>query len=65
MQYCRLDVGTTRAILERYITQHRQAVAAAFENWWDKYKVTLTEIERDRDAAASQLQDYLKKLGYV
>lgn len=53
------------AILERYITQHRQYVVAAFENWWEKYKVTLMEIERDRDAAATQLQGYLKKLGYV
>ena len=54
-----------RTIVERYITQHRQQIVAAFENWWDKYKVTLTEIERDRDAAAKQLQEYLKGLGYV
>jgi type I restriction enzyme M protein len=54
-----------RAIVERYVAQHRQLVVAAFENWWDKYKVTLTEIERDRDAAAKQLQTYLKGLGYV
>lgn len=54
-----------RAIVERYVTQHRQQIVAAFENWWDKYKVTLTEIERDRDAAAKQLQTYLKGLGYV
>jgi len=40
-------------------------VIAAFERWWDKYKVTLTEIERGRDAAAKHLQTYLKGLGYV
>lgn len=54
-----------RTIVERYVTQHRQQIIAAFENWWDKYKVTLTEIERDRDAAARQLKHYLEGLGYV
>jgi len=54
-----------KRIVERYISAQRQQIVAAFENWWDKYKVTLTEIERDRDAAANQLQQYLKGLGYV
>ncbi len=52
-------------IVERYIGQQRQEIVAAFENWWDKYKVTLIEIERERDAAATALQGYLKGLGYV
>ena len=54
-----------RAIVERYISSQRASVVAAFENWWDKYRVTLTEIERERDAAATQLQGFLKGLGYV
>lgn len=54
-----------RAIVERYIAQQRRLIIAAFENWWDKYKVTLTEIERERDAAAKQLQGYLLGLRYV
>ena len=53
------------AILERYITSQRQQIVAMFENWWDKYKVTLTEIETERDAAARQLAVFLKGLGYV
>jgi type I restriction enzyme M protein len=52
-------------IVERYTTSQRQQIVAAFENWWDKYKVTLTEIERERDTAAKALQQYLKGLGYV
>ena len=52
-------------IVERYITGQRQLIVVAFENWWDKYKVTLTEIERERDAAANQLQQFLKGLKYV
>mgnify|MGYP006976778288 CR=1 FL=1 len=54
-----------RAIVERYIAAQRKAIVAAFENWWDKYRVTLTEIEGKRDAAAKALQGFLKGLGYV
>ncbi len=51
--------------LERYVTAHRQAVIAAVENWWDKYKVTAREIEAERDAAKAKLDGFLKELGYV
>src|SRR5690606_8023718 len=54
-----------RAIVERYIAAQRKAIVAAFENWWDKYRVTLTEIEGKRDAATQALQGFLKGLGYV
>jgi type I restriction enzyme M protein len=54
-----------RSIVERAISQQRRLIVADFENWWDKYRVTLTEIEQARDAAAKQLQGYLKGLGYV
>ena len=54
-----------RAIVERYITAQRKAIVAAFEAWWDKYRVTLTEIEGKREAAAQALQGFLKGLRYV
>jgi len=54
-----------RAIVERYVAAQRKVIVAAFENWWDKYRVTLTEIEGKRDAAAQALQGFLKGLGYV
>ncbi|MCQ8105471.1 N-6 DNA methylase [Methylomonas sp. SURF-2] len=54
-----------QAILERYIAAQRKQIVAAFENWWDKYRVTLTEIESRRDSASKALQGYLKGLGYV
>jgi type I restriction enzyme M protein len=53
------------AILTRYIEVHRQQVVAAFENWWDKYRVTLAAIESERDAAARTLQVFMQGLGYV
>lgn len=54
-----------KAILERYIRQQRQEVIAAFDTWWDKYQVTLANIEAERDAAAKELNQYLEGLGYV
>ncbi|WP_127557752.1 HsdM family class I SAM-dependent methyltransferase [Saccharospirillum alexandrii] len=53
------------SIVERYISAQRQQVIATVENWWDKYQVTLTEIEQERDQAAKQLAGYLEGLGYV
>lgn len=52
-------------ILERYIAAQRKQVVSAFEKWWDKYRVTLTEIEKARDDAANELQGFLKGLAYV
>ena len=54
-----------RAIIERYIAAQRKAIVVSFENWWDKYRVTLTEIECKRDAAATALQGFLKELRYA
>jgi type I restriction enzyme M protein len=58
----RADLDT---ILGRYVTDHRQHIVAAFEVWWDKYKVTLTSIEQERDAAAKKLRGFLGGLGYA
>ncbi len=54
-----------RAIVERHIGAQRKAIVAAFESWWDKYRVTLTELEGKRDTAAQALQGFLKGLRYV
>jgi type I restriction enzyme M protein len=53
------------SILGRYVAAQRRQVIAAFETWWDKYKVTLREIEAERDAAAKTLGAYLEALGYA
>lgn len=50
---------------ERYVTAHRQQVIAAVENWWDKYRVTLQNIETERDAAVKKLNEFLQGLGYA
>jgi type I restriction enzyme M protein len=50
--------------LENEIAAHRRGVVAAVENWWDKYKVTLGEIEAKRDASRAKLDEHLRRLGY-
>ncbi|SFN28495.1 N-6 DNA methylase [Dokdonella immobilis] len=54
-----------QVIQGRYISTQRQQVVAAFENWWDKYQMTLTGIEDQRGAAAEQLREFVRVLGYV
>jgi DNA repair exonuclease SbcCD ATPase subunit len=53
------------AQLERYVVEHRQQVIAAVETWWDKYHVTLGEIEREEEDLGQQLSELLRGLGYV
>ena len=52
-------------ILDTDIRQQRQDVIKAFETWWDKYRVTLADIEAGRDEAAAELKGFLEGLGYV
>jgi hypothetical protein len=54
-----------RSEVERYVVAHRGMVIGAIENWWDKYRVTMWEIEVERDGAAKRLGEFLKGLGYV
>ncbi|WP_290871947.1 N-6 DNA methylase [Aquabacterium sp.] len=51
-------------ILERYVAAQRQQVVLAFEGWWDKYRVTLTDVERARSASNALLQRFMEGLGY-
>jgi len=51
--------------LERRVAAHRQQVVAVLERWWDKYRVTLLEIEGERDAAKGRLDGFLEELGYA
>ena len=53
------------AQLERYVTEHRQMVIAVVEAWWDKYQVTLGEIEAKDTEVNQRLDEMLRGLGYV
>jgi type I restriction enzyme M protein len=54
-----------KALVERYVSAQRKEIVSAFENWWDKYRVTLREIEVRRESATKALQDFLTSLRYV
>lgn len=56
--------GDLDEIVQGYVARHRQEVVRAVETWWDKYRVTLTSIEQERDAAAEKLRGFLGGLGY-
>ncbi|MCB9794648.1 MAG: SAM-dependent DNA methyltransferase [Alphaproteobacteria bacterium] len=51
--------------LDRRVTYHRQGVVEAFVGWWEKYRVTLRDIEAEREAAKERLEKFLGELGYV
>lgn len=53
------------AYLNSYIAVHRQKVVSALENFWDKYRVTLGDIERERDAAMREVTNFTAALGYT
>lgn len=53
------------AHLEGYVSAHRRQVIAALENWWDKYAVSLADVEAQRAAAVSRLTTYLQELNYA
>ena len=50
--------------LGSYVTAHRQEVIAAVENWWDKYRVTLRDIEGEREHTARKFVGFMRGLGY-
>jgi type I restriction enzyme M protein len=52
------------AVAHQRVTRHRRNIINAFETWWDKYQVTLTDLETERDSAADRLAEFLKDLGY-
>lgn len=54
-----------RSELERYGVAHRQQVIAAIGNFGDKHHVMPPDIETEWDMAAKQLNEFLKRLGYV
>jgi len=51
--------------LDNYVAAHRQAVIAAVENWWDKYSITIKDIESIRRESARKLDSFLQDMNYV
>ena len=62
-----LDIlhSSLAAELERYVSAHRREVVAAVETWWDKYRITLRDVARERNKATERLSEFLRELNYV
>lgn len=63
-----LVLGLLRARLvdaiDRRLASHRAVLVARYQTWWDKYAVTLRQLEAERDQATAKLDQFLKELGY-
>ena len=55
---------TSRVELRKKLISGSPAVMRQFERWWDKYRISLHELERQADQAEQELGSYLKALGY-
>ena len=53
------------ARLDSYMADRRGRLVAAVHLWWDKYGVSLDQIESDREAARAKLVQHLEMLGYA
>lgn len=63
-----LVLATMRDNLARLVTHkvvaHRRLFVTALETWWDKYKVSLVDLDAQREASAARLVGFLEELGY-
>jgi type I restriction enzyme M protein len=50
--------------IREYLKTDNQSVINHFERWWDKYKVSLNEIDAQVKQSEKVMQHYLKELGY-
>jgi type I restriction enzyme M protein len=51
--------------LDRRATVHRGKVVSAIDAWWTKYRVTMRDMESSRRTAQTQLDGFLRGLGYA
>jgi type I restriction enzyme M protein len=54
----------TKAHIRDQLTTQDPQVIAQFERWWDKYKVSLHELDAQAKDAEDVMWGYLKELGY-
>ncbi|WP_457744385.1 N-6 DNA methylase, partial [Sulfurimonas sp.] len=52
------------SITKRYLSEKKQAIIADVEKLWDKYQVSLSEIEKERDETTKEIKEFLTELGY-
>ncbi|MCZ4558174.1 class I SAM-dependent DNA methyltransferase [Rhodococcus maanshanensis] len=61
-----LDLFQTDILMvaDQRTSRHLRSITESFETWWDKYQVTLADLESERNVAAAKLAGFVKELGY-
>jgi len=54
----------TKEQIRDHLGNEEQSVINQFERWWDKYRVSLHEIEKQVKQSEEVMRSYLKELGY-
>jgi type I restriction enzyme M protein len=54
-----------REQLTRYLNAARRSLIAIVEKFWEKYAVSLQQLEAEREETLKTLNEYLVKLGYL
>lgn len=60
-----LVIDDVRRIFDKYIAEHRQQVKAVFVNLYEKYAVSLEQIDIDRSKTTKQFATFMEGLKYV
>lgn len=64
IQGCINAAGAGSAEVAAMSEEHKQRVMAQLERWWDKYRVSLNELDAQVAEAESVMKGYLRELGY-
>jgi len=51
--------------LDKYLNSEKKEIIKIFENLWDKYKVSVKELEEERAKTKKELDNYLYQLRYL
>jgi len=54
----------TKEQIREFLNTDEQSVISQFERWWDKYKVSLKELDKEVKQSEEVMKNYLKELGY-
>ncbi|MFB8414997.1 N-6 DNA methylase [Streptomyces albidoflavus] len=54
-----------RSRVEKLVAAERQALVDVYRSWGDRYETSLTDLERQSEAAAARLGARLEQLGYT
>ena len=54
----------TKESIRDYLDTDEQKVIEQFERWWDKYRVSLHQLDEELEKAEQVMNNYLLELGY-